>query len=82
MILIIPGGQPDFSASGPLLGTLVNLVILALLYLPAILIGMLCRQWQGAVALNVAAIIPGFLIYLIAFGGRGFGYGLNGLGIV
>lgn len=57
-----------------------GLVSLALLFLPAILIGMLSRQWQAAIALNVIAILPAVALAAVAspyqrfpaFGMQGF----------
>ncbi|HEY8323133.1 MAG TPA: hypothetical protein VIG77_01485 [Ktedonobacterales bacterium] len=83
-----PGG-PEFS--GPVLGPLVNLVILALLFLPAVLVGMLCRQWQAAIALNVLAVVPAFLLSLampyvrpgpLGTGGLNFFVIIAGLGLL
>ena len=77
--------------SGPLIGPLVNLVILALLILPAVLVGMLCKQWQGAIALNVLAVVPAFLLSLampyvrpgpLGTGGLNFFVIIAGLGLL
>lgn len=64
--------------SGPLLAPLANLVTLALLFIPAVLVGALCRQWQSAVALNPLVILPAFAVSLVLPFGR-FAYGLGGL---
>ena len=50
------GGHIELGTS-PLIPVF-QLVSLALLFLPAILIGMASRQWQAAIALNVVAILP------------------------
>ncbi len=64
--------------SGPLLAPLLHLVTLALLFIPAVLVGALCRQWQSAVALNRLVILPAFAVSLVLPFGR-FAYGLGGL---
>ncbi|HEX5572119.1 MAG TPA: hypothetical protein VFX31_12060, partial [Ktedonobacterales bacterium] len=78
-VWVIPMSQFGiFAFSGPILGQLANLVTLALLFVPALLVGMLCRQWQGAVALNPLAIIPAVAASLFAPYTRA-SYGLGGL---
>jgi hypothetical protein len=72
------GNFGHVGVSSPLLGPLLNLVTLALLFVPAVLVGALCRQWQGAVALNPLAIVPAFALSLVLPFGR-FAYGLGGL---
>lgn len=80
-----PAGQPHIRVmiQAPLLALLVTLVQAALLFAPAVWIGALSRQWQGAVALNLIAIAPAFaLTSIVGVGGFG-GYGsLSTFGIV
>lgn len=78
-VQVIPMNQfGNVAFSGPVLGPLVNLVIVALLFAPAVLVGALCRQWQGAVALNPLAIIPAAAVSLLVPYTR-TAYGLGGL---
>ena len=65
VMLLQTGEFGHVGASGPLLGPLLNLVFLALLFIPAVAVGALCRQWQSAIALNPLAIIPAFAVSLV-----------------
>ena len=78
VMLLQTGEFGHVGASGPLLGPLLNLVFLALLFIPAVAVGALCRQWQSAIALNPLAIIPAFAVSLVLPFSR-FAYGLGGL---
>ena len=78
VMLMQSGNFGHVYLSGPLLAPLLNLVTLALLFIPAVLVGALCRQWQSAVALNPLVILPAFAVSLVLPFGR-FAYGLGGL---
>ena len=74
----IPVGRVYFQNG--FVAAIFELVSLALLFLPAILIGLVSRQWQGAIALNVVAILPAIALAMVApsyqrypaFGVQGF----------
>ncbi len=71
-----PDGHIELGASA--LIPIFNLVSLALLFLPAILIGMVSRQWQAAIALNVLAMLPAVALATVAPAYQRPPFGLQG----
>lgn len=81
LVSLEPAGQPDITVMvrTPLVGLIFALALIALRFAPAVWIGALSRQWQGAIALNLIAIAPAFAL-ATAWGGA-IAFGASGLAV-
>lgn len=77
LMSIYPAGQMHVTVTvqAPQVGLIFGLAQIALRFAPAVWIGALSRQWQGAIGLNLIAIAPAFALANAWGGSSAFGAG-------